>query len=195
MTLAFNCFCRIMIIKQIVLSLLLIAIIFFSWRVIFGLLVFMFKKDKSAMYVPSFNRHIRLMKNNLKLVRGKKLVDLWCGDGKAMRFFVREFGLHCDGYELQRFPYLYGKLINWLFWYKKLNLYKQNFFQADLKRYDYIYIYLLPQQMAEIESRIFKNIKTDAIIISNSFQFAIKKPYKVIKNAKWKPSIFLYKKS
>ena len=183
-----------MIAKQIVLSLLLLAIVFFSWRVIYGLIVFMFKKDTSAMYVPSFNRHIRLMKNNLKLVHWKKLVDLWCGDGKAMRFFTDSFGLQCDGYELQRFPYLYGKLINFVLWYTKLNIYKKDFSQANLKHYDYIYIYLLPTQMAEIEARIFKNMNPTSIIISNSFQFAVHKPYDVINEKNRKPSIFLYKK-
>ena len=182
-----------MFIKQLVLSLLLLFIVFFSLRVIYGLLVFMFKKDKSAMYVPSFNRHIRLMKNHLKLASWKKLVDLWCGDGKAMRFFAREFWLHCDGYELQKFPYWYGKLINWVLCYPQLHLYQKNFFQAALKRYDYIYTYLLPQQMAEIESRIFKHMDDKAIIISNSFQFTVHKPYEIIKDAKWKPSIYLYK--
>lgn len=183
-----------MIIKQILLSLILLLIIFFALRVIYGLLVFMFKKDKSAMYVPSFNRHIKLMKNHLKLVRWKRLVDLWCGDGKAMRFFAGHFGLQCDGYELQNFPYLYGRLCNYLLWYTNLKMYKQNFSQADLSRYDYIYVYLLPVQMAEIESRIFKQMNPTAIIISNSFQFAVHQPYEVIKDVKWKPSIFLYKK-
>ncbi|MFA7298888.1 MAG: hypothetical protein WC010_04565 [Candidatus Absconditabacterales bacterium] len=154
----------------------------------------MFKKDKFAMYVPSFDRHIKLMKNNLKLVRGKRLVDLGCGDGKAMRFFTKTFGLHCDGYELQRFPYLYGKLINYVLGYTKLKIYKQDFSQTNLKRYDYIYIYLLPIQMAAIEPRIFKNMNPNSIIISNSFQFVIHKPYKIIKDKKGKPSIFLYKK-
>ena len=183
-----------MIFKQIVLWLLLLVIISFSIRVIFGLLVFLFKKDKSAMYVPSFNRHIKLMKNNLKLIRWKRLVDLWCGDGKAMRFFNNQFGLQCDGYELQWFPYRYGKLINYLLWYPKLYLYRKDFLQADLKRYDYIYVYLLPNQMAEIEPWIFKTINSHSIIISNSFQFAVHKPYKIIKDRKGKPSIFLFKK-
>ncbi len=154
----------------------------------------MFKKDKSAMYVPSFNRHIRLMKKHLKLTRWKKLVDLWCGDGKAMRFFADSFGLQCDGYELQCFPYYYGKLINYVLWYPQLKLYKKDFSQANLKRYDYIYVYLLPNQMAEIEQRIFNHMSHYAIIISNSFQFAVHKPYEIIKNTKGKSSIFLYKK-
>lgn len=183
-----------MFVKQIVLSLLLLLVVFFPLRVVYGLLVFMFTKSTSAMYVPSFARHIRLMKNHLKLIPWKKLVDLWCWDGKVMRFFAKEFGLKCSGYELQGVPYYYGKLINLILGYPHIKIYKQDFSQAHLKEYDYIYVYLLPQQMAEIESRIFKNMKTGALIISNSFQFAVHKPYKVIKNKKGKASIFLYKK-
>ncbi len=183
-----------MLITQIVLLLLLLSIVFFSGRVIFGLLVFIFKKDKSAMYVPSFNRHIRLMHQHLHLTRWKRLVDLWCGDGKAMRFFAKVFGLQCDGYELQNFPYLYGKLCNYVLSYHHLKIYKQNFLQADLGRYDYLYVYLLPNQMADIESRIFEHMNDSAIIISNSFQFALHKPYEVITDTHGKPSIFLYKK-
>jgi hypothetical protein len=58
-----------MIFKQIVLILLLLLVIFFSMRVIYGLLAFMFRRNTLAMYVPSFNRHIKLMKDHLNLVR------------------------------------------------------------------------------------------------------------------------------
>lgn len=183
-----------MVFRQIVLTLLLLLIISFSLRVIFGLLVFLFKKDKSAMYVPSFDRHIKLMKEHLTLVRWKRLVDLWCGDGKAMRFFFRTFGVQCDGYEIQYFPHLYGKILNRLFGYPDLRLLKKDFLLADIHVYDYIYVYLLPTQMAAIEDRIFKHMKADAIIISNSFQFAKHKPYDTITDKNGKPSIFLYRK-
>lgn len=180
--------------QLLVLLLLLLVVVFVFWMYLYLFSTF-FRKDTSAMYVPSFNRHIRLMRDQLKLVSGKRLVDLWCGDGKAMRFFWRTFGVHCDGYEIQHFPYLYGKILNKLFWYPNLKLLKQNFLLADIHGYDYIYVYLLPAQMAAIEDWIFKHIKAEAIIISNSFQFAVHKPFEIIKDAKWKPSIFLYKKA
>lgn len=183
-----------MFFKQTVLLLFLLITVFIPVIVVWELVFFLFKKNKSAMYVASFNRHIQLMKDSLDLTSWKRLVDLWCGDGKAMRFFAKEFGLQCDGYEFQRFPYYYGKLINYLLWYKTLHLYRKDFSQVDFSRYDYIYTYLLPNQMAEIEPWIFKNMKPDSIIISNSFQFAVHKPYETIKNKHGKPSIFLYKK-
>ena len=183
-----------MLFKIILLRILLIVIISFTLRVVYGLFAFMFKKQSFAMYVPSFDRHIRLMKNQLKLISWKKLVDLWCGDGKAMRFFSKTFNVVCHGYELQSFPYYYGKILNTFFGYPHITLSKKNFLQVDISGYDYIYVYLLPQQMAAIEDWIFAHMKKDAIIISNSFQFAVHKPYDSIKDTRGKPSIFLYKK-
>lgn len=184
-----------MLFKQIVLLVLLLCVMVFVVWTFFGMFAFRFRKDAGAMYVPSFDRHIKLMKEQLHLARGKKLVDLWCGDGKALRFFARTFGLQCDGYELQRFPYLYGKLLNTVLWYPDLKLLKQNFLLADIHGYDYIYVYLLPKQMAQIESRIFEQMGQKTIIISNSFQFAIHKSYDTICDRRGKPSVFLYKKS
>ena len=183
-----------MIIREIMLLVLLLVILLWTGRVVVGLLVFLFKKHPYTMYVSSFDRHIRLMKDGLHLVHWKKLIDLGCGDGKAMRFFHTEFWLLCDGYELQRFPYLYGKLLNSLHGSTQLHLFRKDFGHADLKQYDYIYLYLLPQQMAVIEDRVFSHMRHDAIIISNSFQFAKHTPYEAIKDKKGKPSIFLYRK-
>lgn len=179
--------------KELLFLFLLFLVVFLVLWVFFSLFATFFRKNTMAMYVPSFDRHIRLMKQ-LKLVPGKTLVDLWCGDGKAMRFFWKEFGVQCDGYEIQRFPYLYGKILNKIFGYSNLKLLKNNFLLEDIHSYDYIYVYLLPEQMAQIESRIFKEMKSDAIIISNSFQFAKHLPFERIKNKQGKPSIFLYTK-
>lgn len=65
---------------------------------------------------------------------------------------------------------------------------------VDLSTFDYIYVYLLPVQLAFIEDWVWSTMKEDAIIIANSFQFKNHKPFEVIKNKKGKPSIFLYKK-
>ncbi len=186
----FNFSLRFMIRQQLLVWLLLfLVVVFVLW-----IFVTFFFRNTHAMYVPSFNRHINLMKKYLKLIPWKTLVDLWCGDGKAMRFFWKNFGVHCDGYEIQYFPYVYGKILNKIFWYPNLTLLKKDFLLADIHGYDYIYVYLLPEQMAAIEDRIFKHMKKDAIIVSNSFHFSVHKPYNIIKDTKGKPSVFLYKK-
>jgi hypothetical protein len=64
-----------MVLKQLLLLTLLFLVVVFVLWVFYGMFSTFFRKDTLAMYVPSFNRHIRLMKQ-LKLVHGKKLVDL-----------------------------------------------------------------------------------------------------------------------
>lgn len=78
------------------------------------LFLLMFSKEEKAVYVGSFARDLRLMREHLHLARGKRLLDLGCGDGKALRFFAREYGMMGSGYDINSFAIVYGKLINLL---------------------------------------------------------------------------------
>ncbi|MBU1758684.1 class I SAM-dependent methyltransferase [Patescibacteria group bacterium] len=135
------------------------------------------------------------MKEKLNLKKGGKLVDLGCGDGKALRFFYTTFKVKCEGYDFNPFALQWGRFLNRYHRISDIKMIRSSFEVADLKKYDYIYTYLFPNQLMEIEKRIFTNIKKDAIIISNSFKFAKHKPFSTIKNNKGRDTIFLYKKS
>ena len=177
------------IIVIVILSLLCLAI--FAYNIY----IFCNMFSKKAPYVGSFARHLKIMKKKLKLKKGATLLDLGCGDGKAMRFFRKNFDLgQIDGYEINIFAIVRSRIIHLFLKPKKLKIYKKNFIHAEIPKYDYIYVYLLPDQLASIEWWLFDCIKKDAIVITNSFQFPKKKPFKVYNNPKGKKSIFLYKK-
>lgn len=177
----------------------LLTIIF----IIFGLnvwliglfFVWLLKKNTTAPYVGTFGKEIRLMKENLRLEKWKKLADLGCGDGKALRFFVKNFGIQWCWYDINIFALLLGRIVNYFLGYgKHIQLITSDFMKIDLSTFDYVYVYLLPKQLAFIEGWLWKNSKKDAIIISNSFQFKNHAPFEVIKDKKGKWCIFLYKK-
>ncbi|MBQ7074618.1 hypothetical protein IJM86_06340 [bacterium] len=65
--------------------------------------------------------------------------------------------------------------------------------KANLKDYDYIYIYLRAEQMEKIENRVFENKKEDAVIISNTFKFKEHIPFKIIQNKQGFDAVMLYK--
>lgn len=134
------------------------------------------------------------MKQQLKLKKGVNIVDLGCGDGKALRFFCKEFGLIGIGYDLNPFVILYGKIINQLLGYRDIKLVRSNFKKASLKHYEYIYLYLFPNQLSAIEDWVFDTIGKDTVIISNSFTFIKHQPFDTIVNEHGKRIIFLYKK-
>lgn len=122
------------------------------------------------------------------------MVDLGCWDGKALRFFSKEHGIKLlEWFDINPYAIFKWKILNKRQWIKNVNLYKKNLFDVDLKKYDYIYLYLWATQLAVMEDWIRKTKNTETVIVSNSFKFAKHEPFKVYKNDKWIDTIFLYK--
>lgn len=173
----------------ILLGTIMIAVL---WYIV-QLFLLLFRGRKKAVYLWSFDRDLSLMAWSLPLVSWKKIIDLGCGDGKALRFFVREYDLQCQWYDINRFAILYGKFINRIKGYK-MKLFLKDFKHAPIGNVDYVYLYLFPEQLVLIEDWLFLNIKGGTIIISNTFQFKKHKPFQVIEDKKWRERIFLYRK-
>ena len=183
-----------MTLKIIVLIVFLVVVLLFTLFAVTLVLWPLVTGFKKAPYVPSFDYHLKIMKEHLKLKNGSTIVDLGCGDGKALRFFVKEFWLVGTWYDINPFVILYGKLINRLLWYADIRLMRSNFKKATLDHYEYIYLYLRPEQMIAIEDWMFKHISEKAIIISNSFVFVKHTPFDIIHVKHNKNVIYLYKK-
>ncbi|MDD2565383.1 MAG: class I SAM-dependent methyltransferase [Candidatus Gracilibacteria bacterium] len=147
-------------------------------------------------YVPSYNEDLARMKEKLSLdLTGKTMIDLGCGDGKALRFFVKNFGIKSGvGYDFNLWAILYGKILNKFLKTNSIELHKGNFLKVDISKYDYIYVYLLSEYLEKIEDFVFSNMRDDAIVISNTFKFKNHTPYEVTKSDKGRDRILLYKK-
>jgi len=172
-------------ISIIILIFVLFVIIFLTWYYFISFAKSLY--TTKVPYVWSFSRQLDIMKD-LNLKKWKKIIDLWCGDGKALRFFEKEFWLNGTWYDINSFAILYWKILNKI---KKSNvkLYKKDFTKINnLKDFDYIYIYLFPEFMEKIEDWIFENKWKNTIIISNSFKFKKHKAFKILKE-----KIYLYK--
>lgn len=172
---------------------LLILIVIIAIHYFFNAIRLLFSTTKKAPYIPSFDRQLELMKQ-LKIKTNSKMVDLGCGDGKTLRFFSKIHDIKLwEWFDINPYAILKWKIINKYQRIKNVNLYKKNLFDADLKKYDYIYVYLRETQLETIEDRIRKEKNKNTIIISNTFQFKNHKPFEVYKNNKWIDTIFLYK--
>ena len=174
-------------------GLLLLLLIIITIYYFFNAIRLIFSTTKKAPYIPSFNRQLELMKQ-LKLEKNATIVDLGCWDGKALRFFSKEHNIKlCEWFDINPYAVLKWRFLNKHQGFTNINLYKKDLFKVDLKKYDYIYVYLWSTQMAVMEDWIRKEKNKDTVIISNSFQFKKHKPFKVYKNKQWVDTIFLYK--
>ncbi len=171
-----------------------VILLFLFWY-IYIFVKWLFVKD--VPYVNSFNFQLKsFLESDFSFRKKSLLVDLWCWDWKAMRFFSKNYKNidKIDWYEIKRFPVIYWKIINKIFWYSKINFFRISLEKSNIKKYDYVYLYLFPFFLEKIENWIFSNIKNWAIIISNSFKFKKHKFFDTIKDSKWKDVFFLYKK-
>ena len=180
----------------ILLIILIIILLWFGCITVyyfFNVVRLLFSTTKKAPYIPSFDRQLELMKN-LDIKKGSTLVDLWCGDGKALRFFSKNYSINsADWFDINFYAIFRWKRMNKRQWVSNVYLYKKNLFDVDLKKYDYIYLYLRETQLAIMEDWIWENKKKDAIIISNSFKFKNHKPFKTIKNERGYKIVLMYK--
>lgn len=175
------------IVLLVLLFIIIASLIWFCFYVV----VSCFLPNKRAPFVPSFDKDLKLMKQ-LNLVRWKKIVDLGCGNAKALRFFDSKFWLVGEGYDINFFAIMFAKIFNRIGWYK-IKVFWKNLYRADLKKYDYIYVFLFPWQLANMEDWIRENMKKNCVIISNSFYFKKHKPFETIKNKRGYGVIYLYK--
>ncbi len=179
--------------KLILAILLLIIVLLTSASFLYYTTKSLIFPQKSAPYVWSFKRHLDIMKQ-LDIKKWTTMLDLWCWDGKALRFFQKNFDIKkWTWYDINPYAIIRWKILNKIYWYKNIQIHKSDFLKANLKWYDYIYTYLRTSQLIKIEARIRKNKDKNTIIISNSFEYSKHKPFKILKDKKWKPAIFLYK--
>lgn len=184
--------------KYFVLIILLIFFLFiFFVSLYFNIAVLISAiRTKWVPYVNTMHNEIKLLRDKLKLDKWKRLLDLWCWDWKVLRLLVKKYSLkEWIWYDLNHFAIYFGKFLNRFYKANWIKLIYDNFKNANLRKFDYIYVYLMPNTLEEYETWIFENIKAKTIVISNSFQFKIHKPYSTIKDWKWKDRIFFYKKN
>jgi len=106
------------------------------------------------------------------------IVELGCGWGGMARSATKRFPLLITtGIEKSFFPYLFSKFraIG-----NNTNIRHENIYKYDLSGADIILCYLSNQHMAELEGKMTKELKPGSVVISSTFQFAQKKPDKIV---------------
>lgn len=145
-----------------------------------------------APQVSTFPSDIKFLKKVLKKynLEWKKIVDLWSWIWKIIRFFEKEFKMVANWCEIDSANVVITKILNKIF-SSKTKIIKKNYFDIDLKQYDFIYIYLFPELMEKVEKKIFSDAKKWTIVFVNAFKLVKHKPKEIFyKNGKEK--IFIY---
>lgn len=143
-------------------------------------------------FVPSNKRTIKKMLAVAQLKKGEQVFDLGCGDGRILVRAEKHYGAQATGYEISIFVWCLAQ-INRLIWNSQAKIYRRNFWQADLRKADVVFCYLLPEVMQKLSPKFKKELKPGSRIISAAFHlpgFQLAKKYPKEKGLS---TIFVYK--
>ncbi len=175
----------------IILIILIVLPFFFLevYRVIF---------KANAPYLCTSRKLIKRILKEIDFKEKAVVYDLGCGDGRFLRELIKNKDINVIGFEYFIIPYLLAKFYNF-FAKKKIRIKYQDFFKADLSKADYIFCFLITEEMVALAKKLKKEAKPGAIIISNTFKFVNWQPEQIIildkkKKGSLNNKIYIYKR-
>jgi SAM-dependent methyltransferase len=132
-------------------------------------------------YYPSRKAGLIKVLNELNLPSSshQTFIDVGSGDGKIVRL-ASKLGFKSFGIELNPYLSLLSKILNKLFRIKNTKIIQGSFFKHDFHNYDVVYLYIFSEYMNKLKDKLFKDLKSGSIIVSNTFQFNNVEPDKII---------------
>lgn len=124
----------------------------------------------NAPYLRSSSKMIRRILQEIDFKEGAVVYDLGCGDGRFLRELAKKRNIKAVGYEYFFLAYFFARILN-LFSRQKIKVYYQNFFKADLSGADYVFCYLIGDEMKKLEEKLQRELKPGAVVVSNTFSF------------------------
>lgn len=132
-----------------------------------------------APYVPTKTAELQAGLRAITSRHGKSnglFVDLGCGDGKVL-LAAAQAGWEVVGYELN--PLLWA-VARWRLRHYQAHVYLRNFWRADLRSADIVYVFLIGHFMRRLEHKAATELHPGSWLISNSFELPHHRAHKQI---------------
>lgn len=127
---------------------------------------------QGAPFKPTDAEKINLMLNLAKLKQTDVVADLGSGSGTLISK-VSEHVEQVDGYEINPILHVVAKLKNRTS--KNTNFYLKNFWNANLEKYDVIFLYGIEYIMERLEIKLSNVEGKEIKVVSNHYMFPNKK--------------------
>ncbi len=176
------------IVYSIVMTLFIAAVLY----------IFFYEKKLNLPPVPSLPwvrpLIMKAIKKHTSADTAYKIAEVGSGWGGMIVHLLRHFkNAHVTGFEGSPLPRI-TSIIRLLPFGKRVRLSGEDFFKVDLSEYDFIFCYLSPRHMAELEPKFKAELKPGTLIISNSFPMPNWQPVDIYENwALFKIQVYIYK--
>lgn len=124
---------------------------------------------KGAPFVPTPIVRVKKMLEVAEIKPGEKVYDIGCGDGRMVYIAARDHGAKAVGLELSPLVYALAR-IRKLLWKSKAKILFRDFNFCNLSDADVVVCYLLPDTLAGLQTKLQKELKKGARVISYAFK-------------------------
>lgn len=150
----------------IIITLSLIVVLLLIFFVFFGILT----DFLGAPFVPTSSKMIREILDQSNLKKGQIFIELGSGDGRVVRFAVKNYGVSGIGIEFHPLLVWYSNFVSKITGLKNIVFKRQNFFSTDLSKANVLFLFLLPKALKKLRPKILKECKKGTLIISHGFK-------------------------
>ncbi len=146
-----------------------------------------------APFVPSPPEVIRKMLEVAAVSEGDMLYDMGSGNGAVLLMAARDFGAKCVGIEMRKD--LVEKALEEARKHKvedRIKILNANVFETDISDADVVTLYLTSSGNLKLRSKLEKELKDKARVVSHDFEISGWTPYRVIRGDPPGHTIYLY---
>jgi cyclopropane fatty-acyl-phospholipid synthase-like methyltransferase len=130
----------------------------------------MFPYKLGGPYVPSEMDDVRQMLELADIQPGDLVVDLGAGDGRILFMAAREYGARSLGVEISPSRAASIWLKTWLFGLRRqVQVRLGNLHNVDLSQADVVTLYLMPDAVEKLETKLERELKPGSRVVTNSY--------------------------
>lgn len=143
--------------------------------VLFGVSIYgiglLFSAIKGAPYVPTSNKQLKRIFEHTALKKGGEFVELGSGDGRIIRYAVKNFEVTGVGIEINPLLVAWSRYLSGKEGISdKVSFRRMNIFNYSLVNVDYMYIFLMPELIKALLPKFKKELQKGVLIISHGFK-------------------------
>ncbi|MFC1749823.1 SAM-dependent methyltransferase [Pseudomonadota bacterium] len=121
-----------------------------------------------APFVPTPIKAVESMLKEANIKEGEKIIDIGCGDGRMVHMATKNYKCSAIGLEISPVVYLLARIRHFI-WNSKAKVLFRDFKHYNLSDADVIVCYLLPETLTFLQSKLEKDLREGARIISYAF--------------------------
>lgn len=130
-----------------------------------------------APYVPTKMDGIRKILKLAGVKKGRKFYELGSGDGRVV-LAAAKLKAEAIGIEQSWLRIIYSQIAAWISKSKKAYFHYGDIFSKNYSDADIVYIYLLPKGVKKLQQKLKKELKKEAVVITQTYHFPNWRPFK-----------------